>query len=334
MSNPHSAFDFGKFIPGFDFLQGLAQGTGAAARPLGKMPEWVAPTISIEEVDKRIAELKAVQFWLEQNMRALAATVQALEVQRMTLATLKGMNVSMAEMAKSFSFPGGATEGAAHNAFADAMSWKTAQPAASAGGYAGWPMSDGPGPAHAPAQAQGAAAFAAAPQPEKASPKANAADSSAAAASAASDTVQEAVQEVAAAQNAAIHQAMNWWGALTQQFQQIASQAMAEPVHQQAMQAAQRASDMAGGMAKTAMDTAKAQAEKMAEATGMKPSTPKAATKETAGAASAAKPTKASAAGKTAGATRAKTAGAAKKAAAPAAKSTAAKKAGGTRRAS
>ena len=44
----------------------------------------------MEELDKRIDELKAVQFWLDQNAMALKATIQALEVQKMTLATLKG----------------------------------------------------------------------------------------------------------------------------------------------------------------------------------------------------------------------------------------------------
>jgi len=36
-----------------------------------------------------------VQFWLDQNARALSATIQALEVQKMTMETLKGMNFSM-----------------------------------------------------------------------------------------------------------------------------------------------------------------------------------------------------------------------------------------------
>ena len=45
----------------------------------------VAPTLSVEEVDKRIQELKTVQYWLEQNGHALKATIQALEVQKMTL---------------------------------------------------------------------------------------------------------------------------------------------------------------------------------------------------------------------------------------------------------
>lgn len=131
MSGDASAFGFGKFIPGFEFLQGLAQSAGSATSPItssmGGVPKWVAPTVSVEEIDKRIAELKAVQFWLEQNGRALNATIQALEVQRMTLSTLKDMNVSMSELAKSFPFPGAA-------AVADT------EKATSATSHSGWPM--------------------------------------------------------------------------------------------------------------------------------------------------------------------------------------------------
>ena len=97
-----SAFDFGKFIPGFDFLQNLAASGKGAAGPVGGLHNWVAPTVSVDELDKRIQELKAVLFWLEQNGTALKATIQALEVQKMTLATLQGMNLSMAEVAKAF----------------------------------------------------------------------------------------------------------------------------------------------------------------------------------------------------------------------------------------
>jgi len=101
-----SAFGFGKFVPGFDFLQNLGQAAnpGAKGSPQGmpNMASWVAPTLSIEELDKRIQELKTVQFWLEQNTHALKATIQALEVQKMTLSTLQGMNVNMADLAKAF----------------------------------------------------------------------------------------------------------------------------------------------------------------------------------------------------------------------------------------
>ena len=42
-----------------------------------------------------------MQFWLEQNARMLGATIQALEVQRMTLSTLKTMNVQMEDLRDS-----------------------------------------------------------------------------------------------------------------------------------------------------------------------------------------------------------------------------------------
>ena len=94
-----SSSGFAQFVPGFDFLQNLTKSTLPQMSPLGS---WIAPTLSVEELDKRIAELKAVHFWLDQNTKALAATVQALEVQKMTLATLKSMNFNMAEVAKAF----------------------------------------------------------------------------------------------------------------------------------------------------------------------------------------------------------------------------------------
>lgn len=93
------AFDFSKFVPGFDFLQNLGKGASTAAPAMGG---WVAPTLSVEELDKRITELKAVQFWLDQNAVALKATIQALEVQKMTLATLKGMNFSLGDLTSAF----------------------------------------------------------------------------------------------------------------------------------------------------------------------------------------------------------------------------------------
>ncbi len=97
-----SNFDFSKFVPGFDFLQNLAKGATQKMPQMPKLGGWIAPTINPEELDKRIDELKAVQFWLDQNATALKATIQALEVQKMTLATLRGMNFSMGELADAF----------------------------------------------------------------------------------------------------------------------------------------------------------------------------------------------------------------------------------------
>ncbi|MBV2163104.1 MAG: hypothetical protein KUL80_02370 [Comamonas sp.] len=193
------AFGFGQFIPGYDFLQQLNKaGQGAALPPFSS---WVAPTVSVEEIDKRIEELKAVQFWLEQNGKALAATVQALQVQKMTLSTLKGMNVNLQDFAQAF--------GAA----------------APAGNLSNWPM--GAAQKSAPGQAE-------APKPQPAA---------------------EAEKAPAAAPHPMAEQAQQWWGALTQQFQQIAHQVLQDPAQKNAMaQAASMASDFTKAAAQTASE--------------------------------------------------------------------------------
>lgn len=221
-----SAFGFGKFIPGFDFLQNLSK----AGQPPAAMPSfshWVAPTMSVEEIDKRIEELKAVQFWLEQNNRALSATVQALQVQKMTLSTLKGMNVNLTDLAKAFPFAAGAAAAVA--------------PADGASNLSGWPLSGAAQPAAQPTS-EPPAQPSAAPEPD--APKADTPKAEAAGAGAAPDS---------AAQAANMATAMQWWGALTQQFQHIAQQAMQDPAQQQAMA---KATQMGSEFAKTAVKTA------------------------------------------------------------------------------
>ncbi len=208
-----NAFDFGKFIPGFDFLQQLAAGGKGAAGPVSALHQWVAPTISVEELDKRIKELKAVLFWLEQNGTALKATIQALEVQKMTLATLQGMNVSMAEVAKAFTIPtpdvaAAPAAAAAEPAPSRPDQWPfSATPAA--------PQADpGPAPAAAP-QAAPAATVESDPEPAAPAPKA-----------APARKRQPAAKAAAAPAAPGLTDPMQWWGALTQQFQHIAANAL------------------------------------------------------------------------------------------------------------
>lgn len=93
----HSGFNFDNFLPGFDFLKQFAKANPAAGMPTAA--QWVTPSLDPVELDKRIQDLKSVQFWLDQNAKALSATIQALEVQRMTLSTLQSMNVGMADVA-------------------------------------------------------------------------------------------------------------------------------------------------------------------------------------------------------------------------------------------
>ena len=121
-------FGFTKWVPGFDFLQNLAKGATGGLPQMPPLSSWVAPTINVEELEKRINELKTVQFWLDQNSRALSATIQALEVQKMTLSTLQGMNVSMGDLANAFQLKGMDTLASA----AQAMAPSTSRPAPAA----------------------------------------------------------------------------------------------------------------------------------------------------------------------------------------------------------
>ena len=106
------ASSFTKMVPGFDFLQNLVKNAGAAIPGIG---QWVAPTLDPAELEKRINDLRTIQFWLEQNARMLATTIQALEVQKMTLSTLKTMNVQMGDLRESLKLkpPGDAASPAA-----------------------------------------------------------------------------------------------------------------------------------------------------------------------------------------------------------------------------
>jgi hypothetical protein len=162
---------FTKLVPGFDFLQGLVKNAGAALPGIG---QWVAPTIDPAELEKRIEELRTVQFWLEQNARMLGATIQALEVQKMTLSTLKTMNVQMEGLRDSLQ-----------------IRMPTAAPVA------------------APAPTPRPSPFAAPP----AEPEATAA-------------AEPEAEAAPAAPAAGVVDPLQWWGALTKQFTELATTAM------------------------------------------------------------------------------------------------------------
>ncbi len=174
----NDASGFTKLVPGFDFLQNLVKNAGAALPGIG---QWVAPTLDPAELEKRIGELRTVQFWLEQNARMLATTIQALEVQKMTLSTLKTMNVQMGDLRESL---------------------KLKSPAESAG------------------------------------------PSTAASASGRS-------KKAAAAPAGVVVDPMQWWGALTNQFTQLATTAMKDS-------ATDAAKTLAGNMLKQSIDGASA----------------------------------------------------------------------------
>ena len=192
------AANFTKLVPGFDFLQGLVKNAGSALPNIG---QWVAPTLNPEELEKRIEELRTVQFWLEQNARMLGATIQALEVQRMTLSTLKTMNVQMEDLRES-------------------LTLRVPTPAA----------------AEAPA-----AEPAGAPRKAKSAPRKSAA--------------------ATAAQTPQAVDPMQWWGALTKQFTQLAATAMKDS-------ATDAAKNLAGTMVKQSFDAASQTMKKAASVPG------------------------------------------------------------------
>jgi hypothetical protein len=53
------------------------------------MPGMLTPTVSVEEIDKKIAELKAVETWLTMNVGFVQMTVKTLEMQKAALESLQ-----------------------------------------------------------------------------------------------------------------------------------------------------------------------------------------------------------------------------------------------------
>lgn len=79
-------------LPGIPNPGNLAQ---MATRLPQALPNMIAPTLDVNELDKRIADLRAVEQWLQLNGAMLRTTIQSLEVQRATIATLKQVGGAM-----------------------------------------------------------------------------------------------------------------------------------------------------------------------------------------------------------------------------------------------
>lgn len=157
-----------------------------------QLPGMVTPTVSVDELDKKIKDLKTVESWLNVNMNMLRGTIQALEVQRATIATLKSMGESFAQQMNTASTSAG---------FAAAPTPEAAK------SNAAWPM---------PAQ-EAEPVKAAAKEPE--SPKAEPAPATKKSAAKA-ETNDQGETSAPFANPAA------WWGLLQDQFKQAVSTAM------------------------------------------------------------------------------------------------------------
>jgi hypothetical protein len=92
------SFDLMKKMWGMAGLPGMPNAGNLASMAMRlpqQLPSMVAPTLDVNELDKRIADLRAVEAWLELNSSLLRTTIQTLEVQRATIATLKGISGAM-----------------------------------------------------------------------------------------------------------------------------------------------------------------------------------------------------------------------------------------------
>jgi hypothetical protein len=67
------------------------------------LPGMVAPTFDLEELDKRIKDMKAVEGWLRMNLSMLQMTIQGLEMQRTTVSAVKTMGQMASDTARSMS---------------------------------------------------------------------------------------------------------------------------------------------------------------------------------------------------------------------------------------
>ena len=59
--------------------------------PMGfPLPGMVAPTINVEEIERKLLELRGVENWLKMNLGFLQMTIKTLEMQKSALEALGG----------------------------------------------------------------------------------------------------------------------------------------------------------------------------------------------------------------------------------------------------
>jgi hypothetical protein len=135
-----------------------------------------------------------VQMWLDQNARSLQAVIQALEVQKMTLSTLHGMNFNMGDVANALKLKAADSVMGSARAAVDAA--KTVSDVATG-----------------------------------------------------KKSAKKVVKKAAAS---AMVDPMQWWGALSQQFSEIANNAVKDTARKNAIDTTK---NVASGLAKAAKDT-------------------------------------------------------------------------------
>jgi hypothetical protein len=78
----------------FEFMQKMWN-------PMGfPIPGMIAPTMNVDDLDKKIAELRAVETWLTMNTGFVQMTVKTLEMQRAGLESLQAAGKAAADSMK------------------------------------------------------------------------------------------------------------------------------------------------------------------------------------------------------------------------------------------
>jgi hypothetical protein len=206
--NPYTQ---GQAMPGMEFFKSLLKGSGM---PTG-FASWMAPTMDPQELEQKITDLKAVLQWLEANARLTQATIQTLEVQRMTLSALKTMNVDLGDLASRMTEAmqaGAQAMGAAATAASGQQNNKAESAAAFASERSRGESASRPWGAHEQAQE---------PEPDAEAEAAGATEQVAAGGDAAASSS-------AASPLPGVMDPMQWWNAVSQQFSQVATQALRE----------------------------------------------------------------------------------------------------------
>jgi hypothetical protein len=174
-------------------LEMMRQAFAGLAGPAG-MNSGLTPSLNPEELERKIAELKSVENWLKLNLSMLSSTIQGLEVQAATIATLKSFMAASADGLGAKAEPGAATVSPA---------WS-----------AGWPMHQAPATTATPANTP-------TPEPPAAQPSSRNGRASAASSAGANSASANGVG--VAPPHAPPAAAQAWWDMLQQQFGQVAA---------------------------------------------------------------------------------------------------------------
>lgn len=181
---------------------------------MGVVPGIAAPTLSVDELDKKINDLRAVEAWLNLNSSMVRGSIQALEVQRNTIATLKSMGKTLADAVQQQQ-PGAGKEKSLFESIPYASAFfQHAADALAPGAAPIDPFKPAASPPPAPAAAATAAPTEApAAKPTAVPPAAPMSDA-----------------EAAAAAAAPMVNAAAWWNLLQEQFKQAVTTAMTTDV--------------------------------------------------------------------------------------------------------